>query len=546
LKTLQTGRVYPNEHHKISAQDVGGDEMTKWLNLGEILSVNAKKFAGKLAIKDAKRQLSFSEYNTRANRLANGLLGLGLEKGDRVAIISCNCLEFMEVYAAVAKAGIVVVPINWRLTPADTEYILNNSDTKAIIIANEFVEKVNGIKDNLKKVPLENYIVIGDETPSGYRNFEDLVASSPETEPQVEVDIKDTWILLYTSGTTGTPKGVLRSHESYISFFLINEVEFGYTLNDYAMILMPLCHVNSTFYSFVFTYIGASVYVQLEKGFNPEKILEIIDGEGITFSSMIPTHYALILNVPDEVKKNFDGSSIKQLLCSSAPVRKQTKLDIMEFFPNAALFEAYGSTEAGLVTILRPEEQLKNPGSIGRECVGTDIIKLLDENGKEVGIGEVGELFSRGPMMFDEYYKLPEKTKESFMGDYFSAGDMAKKDEEGYYYLVDRKANMIITGGEHVYPSEVEEIISQHPKVFDVAVIGIPHDKWGEAVKAVVIPKEGQEPTEPEIIEFCRDKMAGYKKPKSVDFIKQDEMPRTTTGKILHRELRKKYGGFGA
>lgn len=519
--------------------------MSAWLNLGEILRVNASKYGNKLAVKDVKRQLTFSEYNTRANRLANGLMDLGLKKGERVAIISTNCLEFMEFYAATAKAGLVVVPINWRLAPKDMKYILNNSDTKALVVSEEFVSGVDSIRGDLKNLPSENYMFIGKGTPSGYKNFEDIVAGGVDSEPEVKVEGKDIWILLYTSGTTGTPKGVLRSHESYISFFLINEVEFGYTSDDYALILMPLCHVNSTFYSFVFTYIGGSVYVQLEKGFNPQAILEIIDREKITFSSMIPTHYNLILNAPEEVKEKFDGGSIKQLLCSSAPVRKQSKLDIMKFFPNAALFEAYGSTEAGLVTILRPEEQLDRLGSIGRECVGTDSIKLLDENGNEVGIGEVGELYSRGPMMFEEYYKLPEKTKESFRGEYFSAGDMAKKDEEGYFFLVDRKANMIITGGEHVYPSEVEEVISQHPKVFDVAVIGIPHDKWGEAVKAVVIPKDGEEPQEKDIIEFCKDKMAGYKKPKSVDFIKADEMPRTTTGKILHRELRKKYGGFG-
>lgn len=519
--------------------------MTEWLNLGEILSVNASKYGDKLAVKDSKRQMTFSEYNTRANRLSNGLLNLGLKKGDRMAVISCNCLEFMEIYAATAKTGIVVVPINWRLSPKDMEYIINNSDTKAVIAAQEFVKNVESIRGDLPKVVQENYIMIGEETPTGYKNFEDVVSSGTDTEPDVKVEGKDIWILLYTSGTTGTPKGVLRSHESYVSFFLINEVEFGFTSDDYALILMPLCHVNSTFYSFVFTYIGGSVYVLLEKGFDPVKVLEIIDKEGITFSSMIPTHYNLILNAPEDVKKKFDGSSIKQLLCSSAPVRKQTKLDIMKFFPNAALFEAYGSTEAGLVTLLRPEEQLKKLGSIGRECIGTDQIKLLDEEGKEVGIDEVGELFSRGPMMFDEYYQLPEKTKEAFRGEYFSAGDMAKKDEEGYYHLVDRKANMIITGGEHVYPSEVEEVISQHPKVFDVAVIGVPHDKWGEAVKAVVILKEGEKGNENEIIDFCRDKMAGYKKPKSVDFIVQEDMPRTTTGKILHRELRRKYGGFG-
>jgi len=519
--------------------------MTAWLNLGEILRVNAIKYRDKIAVKDVKRQLSFLEYNNRACRLANGLLGMGLSKGDRIAVISCNCLEFMEIYAAVAKAGIVVVPINWRLAPKDVEYIVNNSKAKAIIVAEEFVENVNSIKGNLKNIPPENYMVIGENLQEGYRNYEEILFSGSDTEPKVKVENKDIWILLYTSGTTGTPKGVLRSHESYISFFLINEVEFGFTSDDYALILMPLCHVNSTFYSFVFTYIGASVYVHLEKGFDPVKVLEIIDQEKITFSSMIPTHYNLILNVPEEIKSKFNGSSIKQLLCSSAPVRKQTKLDIMKFFPNAALFEAYGSTEAGLVTILRPEEQLDKLGSIGRECVGTDTIKLLDEEGKEVGVDEVGELYSRGPMMFEKYYELPEKTKEAFRGEYFSAGDMAKKDKNGYYHLVDRKANMIITGGEHVYPSEIEEIISQHPKVFDVAVIGVPHEKWGEAVKAVIIPKDGEMLTELEIKEFCKDKMAGYKKPKTVDFIKPEEMPRTTTGKIRHRELRKKYGGFG-
>jgi acyl-CoA synthetase (AMP-forming)/AMP-acid ligase II len=519
--------------------------MTAWLNMGEILKVNAQKFGDKLALKDSKRQLSFKEYNSRSCMLANGLIDMGLKKGDRLAVISTNCLEFMEIYTAVAKAGIVVVPINWRLAPMDMQFIINNSDAKAVIVRDEFVKNIEVIRKNLPNVPEQNFIFIGDETPEEYTNFEDVVSWGADSEPEVKVEGKDTWILLYTSGTTGTPKGVLRSHESYIAFFLINEVEFGYTLHDYALILMPLCHVNSTFYSFVFTYIGASVYILLEKGFDPKKVLEVIDKEEITFSSMIPTHYSLILNAPEEVKKNFDGSSIKQLLCSSAPVRRQTKLDIMKFFPNAALFEAYGSTEAGLVTILRPEEQLDRLGSIGKECVGTDTIKLLDEEGKEVAPGEVGELFSRGPMMFDEYYKMPDKTKDSFVGDYFSAGDMARKDEDGYYHLVDRKANMIITGGEHVYPSEVEEVISLHPKVFDVAVIGVPHDKWGEAVKAVVIPKNGEDPSEPEIIDFCKDKMASYKKPKSIDFIKADEMPRTTTGKILHRELRKKYGGFG-
>jgi len=218
------------------------------------------------------------------------------------------------------------------------------------------------------------------------------------------------------------------------------------------------------------------------------------------------------------------------------------KLEVMKFFKNAALFEAYGSTEAGLVTLLRPEDQLKKLGSIGQECAGTDNLLILDENKKPVKPGEIGELYSRGPMMFKQYYKMPEKTRSSFSGEYFSAGDMAQIDGDGYYHLVDRKANMIITGGEHVYPTEVEEVISRHPAVFDVAVIAVPHDKWGEAVKAIIILREGKTATEKEIIDFCAEKgMASFKKPKTADFIKPDEMPRTGTGKILHRVLRERY-----
>jgi acyl-CoA synthetase (AMP-forming)/AMP-acid ligase II len=326
-----------------------------------------------------------------------------------------------------------------------------------------------------------------------------------------------------------------------MSFFLINAVEFGFSQEDKGMIVMPLYHVNSTFYGLLFLYVGAFLYVGWDKGFDPVELLRVIDKEKVTFISLIPTHYHLILNVPEDVRKKFDLSSMRSFLCSSAPVRSKIKKGILKCFPDVKLFEAYGSTEAGLVTILRPEDQLRKLGSMGRECLGTDVVRLLDENGNEVSVGEVGELYSRGPMMFDEYYKMPEKTRDSFRGDLFTARDMVKRDEEGYYYIVDRKDNMIITGGEHVYPSEVEEVVSRHPKVFDVAVIGVPDDKWGEAVKAVVILKKGEKASEEEIVEWCREKMAGYKKPKSVDFISASEMPRTTTGKILYRKLRERY-----
>jgi acyl-CoA synthetase (AMP-forming)/AMP-acid ligase II len=514
-----------------------------WLNLGEILDVHAKKCPTKLAVKDwCGKAWTYSELNARTNKFANGLLDMGLRKGDRVAVMLYNCAEFVEIYCAFAKAGLVVTPVSWRYVGREIEYVVDDSDAKAMIISKEFVDTINQLRPKFSKIDRKNYILVGETTSEGYVNYEDLIANSPDHKPDVKVDCKDTWAQIYTSGTTGFPKGVVRSHESYTAFFLVNAVEFGFSEKDNGMIIMPLFHVNSTFYGLLFPYIGASLFVGRDKSFDPVELLSIVDREKITFISLIPTHYSLILEIPEQTRRRFDTSSLHKLLCSSAPARSKIKRRILECFPGVELYEAYGSTEAGLVTILKPEDQLRKIGSMGRECLGVDLIKLLDENGREVGIGEIGELYSKGPMMFDEYNKLPAKTRASFSGEFFSAGDLVRRDEEGYYYIVDRKDNMIITGGEHVYPSEVEEVISQHAKVRDIAVVGLPDDKWGEAVTAVVVLREGETATSEEIIEWCRGKMAGYKKPKRVIFINYSEMPRTATGKILHRKLREKYG----
>jgi acyl-CoA synthetase (AMP-forming)/AMP-acid ligase II len=251
----------------------------------------------------------------------------------------------------------------------------------------------------------------------------------------------------------------------------------------------------------------------------------------------------MMLALPDEVKKKYDLSSVKKLLISSAPARRDTKLGIVEMFKNSELYEAYGSTEAGIVTVLKPNEQLSKLGSCGREVIGSDVIRFYDEEGILITEpGKVGELYSRSPMLFEGYWKDPEKTAASMKGEYFSAGDMGMRDEDGYIYLVDRKANMIISGGENICPSEVENVVGGHPKVKDVAIIGVPHEKWGEQVTAVVVLHEGQTATPDEISGFCKGKVAGYKVPKNVIFIRDEEMPRTAAGKILHRILREKYG----
>ncbi len=517
--------------------------MACWLNLGQILKVNAKKFPGTVALKDRERSFTYPELNRRVNKLAHSLLALGLKKGDKVAVLLENSIEIIEAYLATAKTGIVIVPINFRLISPDVEYIADNADAKAFIVHDEFVGTVDPIRPRLGLIPPGNYIVVGTPTP-GYRAYEAFIAAAPESEPAVEVLPEDTWILIYTSGTTGKPKGVVRTHESHIAFYLINAIDFGFNEHDVCLNVMPLCHINSTFFTFTFTYIGGSVVIHPARSFRAEEILEIVAREKISFISLIPTHYNLILSAAPEARRH-DRSSIRKLLCSSAPVRKSMKLAIMDFFPGVQLYEAYGSTEAGIVTVLKPEYQMKKLGSIGFESLGTESIKILDAEKKETPAGQVGELYSRGPMLFKEYYKLPEKTAGSFHQGWFSAGDMARKDEDGFFHIVDRKDNMIITGGEHVYPSEVEEAVSSHECVFDCAVVGLPDEKWGEKVAAVIITRPGVDPksiTAKDIMECCREKLAGYKRPKEVVFISQDEMPRTPTGKILHRVLRERLG----
>ncbi len=523
--------------------------VSKWMHVGTALKMNALNFPGRLGCQDKYKSFTFKEWNERSCRLANAIQGMGVGHGERVGVIAYNRVEWMEIYAACAKGGQIAVPIMFRLTPPEYQYIINHSECKALFVEGPFIEGVDSIRHKLPAIPNDNYIYLGEgKTPVGYAHYEDLIRRGNPEEPGIEVDAADTWTIMYTSGTTGKPKGVVRTHESYIAQYMLNNVNMGVRPTDKPMLVMPMCHVNSIYYSFSYTYVSAPVMMYNMVSFDPEDLLKTIDQFNISFTSLVPTHYIMILALPDEVKKKYYVGSIRQLLISSAPARKDLKLAIMEYFSSAELWEAYGSTEAGLITYLRPEDQMRKLGSIGREIYGIDRIKLLDEDGAEVPVGEVGELYTRSPNAFKEYWKDHEKTVEVFRGEWCTAGDMGRRDEDGYYYLVDRKKNMIITGGENVYPSEVENVVGAHPAVKDVAVIGVPDKKWGETVKAIIVLHDNYQPGEElgkEIMDFCKGWIAGYKRPKSIDFIKDEDMPRTGTGKILHRMLREKYGQWG-
>ena len=278
---------------------------------------------------------------------------------------------------------------------------------------------------------------------------------------------------------------------------LVTEIELGLHRDDGALLVMPMCHANSLYFFSAFAYCGATTTVYNRKTFDPEHCVRVL-GEGLaTFSSLVPTHYSMMLSLPPATRARFNLSKIAKLMISSAPARPDVKRAIMEMFPGAGLFELYGSTETGWATMLHPHEQFDKLGSVGRECVGSAPIKILNPDGEEVPDGEIGELYASNPYIFDGYWKLPEKTREAFRGDYCTVGDMASRDPDGFIHLVDRKSNMIITGGENVYPSDVEVVIASHASVHDVAVIGLPDDKWGERVHAVVVLARAPRRTNP-------------------------------------------------
>lgn len=525
----------------------------RWMTAKDVLRVNAFKFSNKIGIKDLYKSYTFKQWDERACRLANALADMGLKKGDRFAVLAYNCVEWMEIYGAAAKGGFICVPLMFRLAPVEMEYNINHSECKAFIVQGG-IDKADGkefpwpkmVAEMKKNIPtVTGYLVFGHDNPKydGFVSYEEALAKASPEEPATEVSADDPWVIMYTGGTTGKPKGVVKTHLSLFAQYFIMIFDHQFNYDDCNLLVMPCCHVNSLFYSFVATWVGGTVMTYNMVSFNPEDLIKTFADHKVTFTSLVPTHYIMMLALPDDVKKKYDLSCVKKLLISSAPARRDTKLGVLKMFPNSELYEAYGSTEAGIVTVLKPQEQMTKLGSCGREVIGTDLIRFYDEDGNLVmEPNKVGELYSRSPMLFEEYWKDPEKTVAAMKGEYFSAGDMGYRDEDGYVILVDRKANMIISGGENIFPSEVENCVGGNPKVKDVAVIGVPHEKWGEQVTAVIVLHEGQTATPEEISAFCKGKIAGFKVPKNIIFIKDEEMPRSGAGKILHRMLREQFG----
>jgi long-chain acyl-CoA synthetase len=515
------------------------------MNLADGLRINSWRFPDKAAAVFEDRRISYSELNARANQLAHAILKRKFPRQSKFSIIMYNNIEFLEIYHGLTRAAMISVPINFRLVPAEMEYIINNSDAVGLFVGVELFDNLQ--LENLPQISRENVFVIGpkDQTPQGFLNYEDLLDDNPTHEPDnVEQREDDIFYFGYTSGTTGFPKGAMNTIRGTLDIvknvFVRTAGKPHIKLDQRVlMAIIPICHSNSVWATLITLWCGGTNVIFPSGKFDTEKVLQLIDNEKVTTSSMVPTMITRILELPEDVKAKYDISSLTSLGCSSAPLLTKTKETALDFFKNVRFSEGYGSTETGALTTLRHKDQMHKIRSIGQPNPGIEI-KLLDDDGNVITKPQQqGTLWAKARSAFIGYYKDPEKTAESIDGEWSTAGDVAYFDEEGYYYLADRKHDMIISGGENIYPAEIEEVITQIPEVSEVAVIGVPNEEWGEEVKALVIVKEGKTITAQEILDYCKQNLAGYKRPRTVELV--DDFPRTATGKILKRILRKPY-----
>lgn len=504
--------------------------------LGDVPRKGLALYRDRVAMVFEGKSITYGEMDNRVNGLANALINLGLKKGARVTILAENTYKYMEVYFGASKAGISVTPLNFRLSDGELTYIINDCEATLLLVGDGYEERALGLKKDLKSI--KTWISL-DKRIDGYLFYENLVKDASDTDPMAEVDENDMTILMYTGGTTGLPKGVMLSHRNILTAMYGLIFGYSFTSKDTTCYVLPLFHVSLWPVLCLLMVGGRAVILR-----RPDlgEILRTIQDYKCTHIVLVPT--LLTWLVDDPRSNEFDLSSLRLITYAGSPMPIEVLRRCVQKFGNI-FTQGYGLTEAApLVTVLFKEDHvLEGPKaklltSVGK--VGLPVeVRIVDENDTPLKPGEVGEIAIRGKNVMMGYWKNPELTAATLRGGWLHTGDMGMIDEDGYIYLVDRKADMIITGGENVYPKETEDVLYAHPAIKECAVVAAPDDRWGERVQAVVVLKAGQTVTEEGLIKHCKSKLAGYKCPKKIEF--WDELPKTPIGKILRKDVKKHF-----
>jgi acyl-CoA synthetase (AMP-forming)/AMP-acid ligase II len=507
--------------------------------LGDILRKAAKLNPDKEAIIFKENRFTFKTFFERTNNIANFLMNSGVKKGDRIAVLMENCHQYAELYFAIPKSGGIAVPINYRLAAEEIEWIINFSEANTLIFGEKYIDTIRRIRSTIPSV--RNFIgigIIGNE----FINYDNMLSGSSD-EPHVDIHDDDVACIYWTSGTTGRPKGAMLTHRNLISSATNTCVCYKESFGDSFIIISPMFHSASPCHLFARVSMGNTCVIL--EGWEMRLYLETIQKEKITHIFLLPTMIRWVLE--SAVVQNYDLSTLRLLHYGGAPLDVDTIKKAKKIF-GCDLIQGFGMTEIGPSAVSESTredhildgstEKEERFASVGRDAFNAEV-RIVDDDDNEVPVGEVGEICVRGQHVMKGYWRMPTETDEALKNGWFHTGDLGRRDKGGYIYVVDRKKDMIISGAENIYSAEVERAISFHPAVSEVAVVGVPDKIWGEAVKAVVVLKEGVEATEEEIIEHCKKHLASYKKPKSVDFVK--ELPKSEMGKILKRDLRATY-----
>jgi len=495
------------------------------INVGDWIRKWSLLHPQKKALIFEDQPFTYLEVNQRTNQLCHLLLNGGVKKGDRVAVLLHNCHQYVEIFFGLSKIGAILVPLNWRLAGPELEFIIQDSSSRMLIFETEFEEVVASIRPKLN-LSNGDFLALGPTLPDWAKDYERALLDNPVHEPLVSVPVgdEDPHVLMYTSGTTGVPKGAVLSHRKTF-FNVLNADTFNdLTSRDIIIILRPMFHSGGLLVDAApVLYKGGTLI--LKKRFRPHEILETIQKYQVTLLELPATVYQFILQQCDLTQ--YDMSSVRRYLTGGERIPEAM---LMEYYRKGIIIsQIFGLTEASTITFLSPERAVDKIGSVGLPVFHGEV-RIIDKEGKDISPGEVGEIVVKGPTLMSGYWNRPDLTAETIRDGWLYTGDLARMDEDGYIYIVDRERDMYISGGENVYPAEIEKVLHTHPKIFDVGIIGVPDEKWGEVGKAYIVLKPGEGMSEQEFLQFLRGKVAKYKIPKYVEYV--EDLPKTASGKI--------------